>query len=139
MMIDYSDEQINRDIAEWCGFEQRMSRDWDGHGCKYWYAPHGNYRDKLHPPNFLDEIQGLGLLFRYPVPKLRDTFGEIRITFEDWIAGLVIAVEASIEKKVGIRRWVEIANSNPHICESPTRALALAIHKLINETDNEGT
>lgn len=108
-----TDEELNRDIAEWCGFERKSS-----FGHTYWVKPSG--RIIKHLPNFLDEIQGLGLLFKYAVPRLY--YVELKMSGKMQYQSVQVQLTRNSE-------------SYYEQDKSPTRALAMAIWKIKEATD----
>jgi len=129
-------KQMNERLAEWSGFtcSVQVFTDIRKYKVTYWYDPEGNEVGN-DPPDFFNEDTGMPLLFKWVIPELRKKYGELRISFEDWLAGNIQAVECIIEYQIGVRRWKILITSNPEIHTKEISAFATACYKAVEECE----
>jgi len=120
-----TDNEINEAIARWCGFNiQHYSHYIAWYHNKEFYCEISRFKTPEEQlPNFLDPIQGMGLLFKYVVPKLSKMGIQIILSNEG----------EGYEVELGDTKDEPTIQAQLVFDKAPERALALAVYKLVME------
>lgn len=127
-------DDINETIARWCGFKiAHWSELDDGYEDAYWWEYKG---EATYLPNFLDPIEGLGLLFKYAIPILLDkrlTINHYSFKQRDGRYYSEYAIYEEMDSIKCGKLLIKDFQMGNDLVKTDTTALATAIYKLIKE------